>query len=602
MMASFLVHDLVVSGRRLFVRGLSLALLALLLEPAPVLAQPSAPGAASPAPRPDILLILADDAGFSDFGCYGSEIRTPNLDALAAGGLRFTQFYNGSRCCPSRASLLTGLYAQQTGVGLMTGGGSALPGYTGSLNDSCVTLADVLKQAGYQTYMSGKWHVGDMLPTTRGFDRFYGFYTGYSVNSYNPDMMALFPPGPMHSYPPGGFYATDAITDYALDFINQGRKDPAHPWFTYLAYQASHFPVMAPEAEVKPYVPVYEQGWDKIRDARLAKIKQLGILPASSLLSPRSAIPRPRIAEQDDGLTGPDAQVNPAWDSLPPDRRKDLAYRMAVYAAMTEHMDRDVGRVIADLRAHGDLHNTLVLFLSDNGACAEWAPFGFDLALRYPNDDGTHGTGHGGDWNSFVKPVLHTGAALATMGQRGGTGIGYGSGWANACNTPFRMYKHYDHEGGISTPLIAYWPDVIKDAGALRAQVGDVIDLMPTLAELGGATYPTTHDGHAILPMEGRSFVPALRSNTNDSRTLFWEHEGNRAVRVGVFKLVSLDHKPWELYDMSKDREELNDLAAQMPDKVKELSAQWEAWAWRCHVYPSPSEPNHKPGPARLDD
>ena len=541
-----------------------------------------------PAYRPNILIILADDSGFSDLGCYGSEIHTPNLDALASGGLRFTQFYNGARCCPSRASLLTGLYAQQTGVGLMTGGHSQLPGYVGKLNDSCVTLAEVLKQAGYQTFMSGKWHVGDMLPTTRGFDRFYGFYTGYSVNSWNPDMMGLFPPGPMHSYPPGKFYATDAITDYALDFIDEGRKNPAHPWFTYLAYQAAHFPLMAPADEVAKYVPVYEKGWDKIRDERLARIKQLGILSGSSVLSPRSPIPKPQIAERDDGLTGLDAQVNPAWDSLPPDRREDLAYRMAVYAAMTEHMDRDIGRVVDDLRAHGDLHNTLILFLSDNGACAEWAPFGFDLKLKYPDDDGTHGTGHGGDWNSYVKPVLHTGPALATMGQRRGTGIGYGSGWANACNTPFRMYKHYDHEGGIATPLIAYWPDRIKDAGALRNQVGDVIDLMPTVAELGGATYPAQYNGHPILPMEGRSLVPAFANQPIDRPALFWEHEGNRAVRVGDLKLVSLDSKPWELYDMSKDREELHDLSASMPDKVNSLSALWEAWAWRCHVYPAP--------------
>jgi arylsulfatase A-like enzyme len=550
--------------------------------------------AAQPPPRPNILIILADDSGFSDIGSYGGEIQTPNLDALAAGGLRFTQFYNGARCCPSRASILTGLYAQQTGVGLMTGKSQNLSGYEGRLNDSCVTLADVLKLAGYQTFMSGKWHVGDMLPTTRGFDRFYGFYTGYSVNSYNPNMMGLFPPGPMHSYPPGKFYATDAITDYALDFIDQGRKDPTHPWFTYLAYQASHFPLMAPADEVAKYVPIYEQGWDKIRDGRLARIKQLGILPASSLLSPRSPIPKPAIAERDDGLIGQDAQVNPAWDSLPADRREDLAYRMAVYAAMTEHMDRDIGRVVDDLRSHGDLHNTLILFLSDNGACAEWAPFGFDLKLKYPNDDGTHGSGHGGDWNSYVKPVLHTGPALAMMGQRGGTGIGYGSGWANACNTPFRMYKHYDHEGGISTPLIAYWPDGIKDAGALRAQVGDVIDLMPTVAELAGATYPTQHNGHAIVPMEGRSLVPAFANQPIERPALFWEHEGNRAVRVGDLKLVSLDSKPWELYDMSKDREELNDLSASMPDKVKTMSALWEAWAWRCHVYPAPHDKAQK--------
>jgi arylsulfatase A-like enzyme len=542
------------------------------------------------APRPNILLILADDLGFSDVGCYGSEIHTPNIDALAADGLRFTQFYNGARCCPSRASLLTGLYAQQTGVGLMTGNDHE-PGYTGSINNNCVTLAQVLKTAGYQTYMTGKWHVGDnQLPTSRGFDRFYGFYTGYTVNSFNPNQMILLPRGGQaHSYAPGKFYATDAITDYSLDFIEQGRRDPAHPWFMYLAYQAAHFPLMAPEDEISKYVPIYLKGWDKIREERLTRIKSLGVLPSYTPLSPRSLIPRPEIARKDDGL---DTDVNPAWDSLDHDRQVDLAYRMAIYAAMIDHMDRDIGRVIDNLRSHHDLENTIVFFLSDNGACAEWAPFGFDASVRFPAGDGTHGTGHGFSGDSFVKPVLHTGDALATMGQpvSGATGIGYGSGWANACNTPFRMYKHYDHEGGISTPLIIRWPEGIKEKGVFRQQVGHVIDFMPTLIELAGAKYPVDWDGHAILPMEGKSIVPAFTNQPLERNALFWEHESNRAVRVGDLKLVSLADKPWELYDIGKDREELHDLAESMPDRAKSMQALWEAWAQRCHVYPKPGE------------
>ncbi len=552
-----------------------------------LLAVAARPPTARAAPhRPNVLLILADDMGFSDVGCYGSEIRTPNIDALAADGLRYTQMYNGARCCPSRAALLTGLYAQQTGVGLMDGNGHQ-PGYTGSLNDSCITLAQALRPAGYQTFMSGKWHVGAVLPTSRGFDRFYGFYTGYTVNSYNPNQMGLWPPGqPVHRYAPGQFYATDAITDYALDFIGQGRRDPARPWFLYLAYQAAHFPLMAPEAEVQKYVPTYLKGWDAVRDARLARLKSLGVLPESAQLSPRSLIPNLAVARRD-GLAG---DTNPAWDTLPHDRQVDLAYRMAIYAAMVEHMDRDIGRVIADLKAHHDLDDTVVFFLSDNGACAEWAPYGFDARLAMPAGDGTAGDGHGFNGDSFVKPVLHTGPALATMGQRvaGMTGIGFGSGWANACNTPFRMYKHYDHEGGIATPLVVRWPAGFPDKGAFRQQVGHVIDFMPTLLDLAAAPYPKESDGHPVLPMEGRSLVPTFTDHPIDRGPLFWEHEDNRAVRVGDLKLVSLAGRPWELYDMSKDREELHDLTSAQPAQAKSLAALWDAWAQRCHVYPKP--------------
>ena len=551
----------------------------------------SAASAAAP-PRPNVLLILADDLGFSDIGCYGSEIHTPNIDALAAEGLKFTQFHNGSRCCPSRASLLTGLYAQQTGVGLMTGNDHQ-PGYTGSLNDHCVTLAQVLHSAGYQTFMAGKWHVGDdQVPTDRGFDDFYGFFSGYTVNSYNPFQMIRLPAGsPTHKYPVGQFYATDAITDYAVDFVDKGRdqqKQTGKPWFLYLAYQAAHFPLEAPEEEVQKYVPTYLKGWDAIRQERLARLKQLGVLPPESVLSPRSLIPRPQTARRD----GLDTDTNPAWDSLDHDHQVDLAYRMAIYAAMVTHMDAGIGRVIADLKAHHDLDNTLVFFLSDNGACAEWAPYGFDARLQMPTGDGTRGDGHGYNGDSSVRPVLHTGAALAQMGQRvsGMTGIGYGSGWANACNTPFRMYKHYAHEGGIATPLVVRWPAGFDGKGEFRQQVGDVIDFMPTLVELAGASYPKQVNGHPIDPMEGRSLVPAFSDKPIDRDALFWEHEDNKAVRVGDLKLVQLAGEKWELYDLSKDREELHDLSAEMPDKAKQLQAMWDAWAWRVHVYPKPSD------------
>ena len=269
---------------------------------------------------------------------------------------------------------------------------------------------------------------------------------------------------------------------------------------------------------------------------------------------------------------------------------------MAIYAAMIDHMDRDIGHVIEDLRTHHDLDNTIVFFLSDNGACAESAPFGFDCDMHFPKGDGTHGNGHGYSGNSFVKSILHTGESLATMGQAvpGATGIGYGSGWANACNTPFRMYKHYSHEGGISTPLIVRWPAAFKDQGAVCGQVGHVIDFMPTLVELSGATYPAELNGHPILPMEGKSLVPALTDQPIQRNALYWEHENNRAIRVGDMKLVSLSNGPWELYDLSNDREELHNLAASMPAQVESMRGKWESWAWRCHVYPKPGEGKKK--------
>ena len=347
--------------------------------------------------RPNILIILADDLGFSDLGCYGGEIRTPTLDALAADGLRFTQCYNCSRCCPSRAALLTGLYPHQAGVGSMT---TAKPGrgegYRGALNEHCLTIAEVLGAAGYRTAAAGKWHVSDHEPpTARGFQDFFGFMVGYAIDSWEPGMMIRLPAGqPDRVYAPGTYFATDAITDHALDFIAgmhpagapgaggapgaAGATGAAGaPWFLYLAYQAPHFPLQSRPQDMAGYPAIYAQGWDRIRADRLARQKALGLLPGESLLSPRSPIPNRAAAVRDGSMTGDGA--NPPWESLPADRRADLAQRMAVYAGMVSGMDRGIGRVVAALRASGQLETTLILVLSDNGACAEWDPFGFDL-------------------------------------------------------------------------------------------------------------------------------------------------------------------------------------------------------------------------------
>ena len=487
---------------------------------------------AADAARPNIVVILADDLGFSDLGCYGGEIRTPQIDALAAGGLRFTQFYNGTRCCPSRASLLTGLYPHQAGVGSMTGDEGS-PGYRGSLQPHCVTIAQVLKSAGYRTAMSGKWHVGDNVsPIARGFDDFYGFTRGYAVDSWEPRMMTRLPEGrPRRSYAEGRFFATDAITDHALDFLAEARQGRS-PWFLYVAYQVPHFPLQSRPEDMKGYAEVYAQGWDRIRDARLARQKKLGLVSADVALSPRSRIPQADVARRLGSLT-PDGN-NPPWDSLPADRRADLAQRMAVYAGMVTGMDRNIGRLVADLRAHGELDNTLILFLSDNGACAEWEPFGFDLKPVANPKPGT-GINLG---TPGAPNVLHRGDDLSGMGGPGSL-FSYGSAWANACNTPWRLYKHYGHEGGISTPLVVHWPAGAKRKNQVDHRPGHLIDVMATCVDVAGATYPQNLGGTAILPMEGRSLLPALRGEPSQPRTLFWEHEGNRAARDGKWKLVA---------------------------------------------------------------
>ena len=554
--------------------------------------------------KPNILIILADDLGWSDLGCYGGEIRTPNLDSLAAGGLRFTQFYTSTRCCPSRASLLTGLYPHQAGIGLMTSDqaakypgagdkGEAFPGYRGALNANCVTIAQVLKPTGYRTAAAGKWHVGNSEPPTkRGFDDFYGFVGGYGVDSWEPRMMKRLPEGrPQRSYQPGEFFATDAITDHALDFLADMRKAGA-PWLLYVGYQAPHFPVQSKREDMTGYPEIYARGWDKIREQRLTKQKKIGLLPESTALTPRSKITHPVASRRLGSWT--DDGNNPAWDSLPADRRADLAQRMAVFAGMVTGMDRNIGRLIADLRASGQLDNTLILFLSDNGACAEWEPFGFEM-LPTPNPVPGTGINQG---TQALPNKLYRGDELATMGQAGSF-PSYGSGWANACNTPWRLYKHYGHEGGIGTPLIAHWPAAVgkeKDNGRFVREPAHLIDLMATCVDITGAKYPAEWIGKKILPMEGVSLRPLLAASAGNPaslppRLLAWEHEGNRAIREGQWKLVSLATAPWELYDMEADRVEMNDLAASQPERVKDMSAKWEVWAKRTNVLPRPEAP-----------
>jgi len=502
--------------------------------------------------RPNILIILADDLGWSDLGCYGGEIRTPNLDSLARGGLRFTQFYNSARCSPTRASILTGLHPHQAGF----------PNLSGVLPDHCMTIPEALRPAGYSTYMVGKWHLSrQSTPTQRGFDEFYGMLGGFNSCWQEDPYYSRLPEGrPKHRYGPGEFYSTDVFGDYTLDFVEEGRKS-GRPWFLYLAFNAAHFPLHAWEEDIARYEKLYARGWDMIRQERLARQKELGLMAADLKLTPRSNIPANRFNVQ----TGWADKDNPAWDSLPAERRADLARRMAVYAAMVDRMDRVIGRVLARLKETGQFDNTVIFFLSDNGACAEWDPWGFDES-------------------SGPRNILHVGEDLKNVGGPDSY-VSYGSAWANACNTPFRLYKHYGHEGGINTPLIVHWPAGLKTKpGAVTREPGHIADFMPTVLELAGVSYPQERDGHRLLPLEGVSLATLLKGGRLPARQIFVEHEGNRAVREGRWKLVAMNSKPWELYDIEADPTEMNDLAAQEQERVKRLAEAWDAWADRCSV------------------
>ena len=525
---------------------------------AAALAMPKWLGAAEAAParpRPNIIVILVDDMGWSDIGCYGSEIPTPNIDRLAAGGLRFTQFYNTARCCPTRASILTGLYAHQTGVGHMMED-KGTPGYRGRLNDQCVTLGEVMRGGGYFTAMTGKWHVGQeqgVTPWGRGFDRSLNapsggfYYAGGNKARLFLNGKELAADDPVL---PKDWYTTDLWTDFGLRFIDESRPTKK-PFFLYLAHNAPHFPLQAPAEEIAKFRGKYRMGWDQLREERHKRQIAAGLVDKSWPMSPRPPVVKP-------------------WDECSAEEKDRFDHIMAIYAAVVAHMDAAVGRLVEGLRTRGLLDNTLILFLSDNGGNAESGPGG---SLKGDPPGGPTST------------------------------VFCGQSWATLENTPFRRYKHFNHEGGISTPLIAHWPAGIAARGELRHQPGHLIDIMATCVDLGAAPYPKEFGGKPILPMEGTSLAPAFAGQPISRDALYWEHEGNAAVRVGDHKLVRKGADgPWELYDLVKDRTELNDLAGQMPDKVKELAAKWNAWAERCHVLEKkaggPGAPRREPAGA----
>ncbi|KAA5545597.1 sulfatase-like hydrolase/transferase [Roseiconus nitratireducens] len=521
--------------------------------------------------RPNIILILADDLGYSDLGCYGGEIDTPNIDALAADGVRFTQLYNSARCCPSRASLMTGLYPTQAGIGDFTTNKPSPqrgPGYLGRLNDRCATLAEVLKPAGYRCFYVGKWHMHpDTGPIKRGFGEFYGYTRGHSHDQYDADYYIRLPEDHKKEIDPPAdqFYATDVFNDYAIEFINQGQQS-GKPWFLFLGHSSPHFPVQAPASRADKYDEVYQRGWDVLREERFERMTNLGLVDGDHWhLSPRSLVP----VDRDDIANGFSGQQNPAWDSLDQARQLDLARRMAVFAAMVEGVDSGVGRIVDHLKQTDDLDNTLILFLSDNGACYEWGPFGFD-------DTSRKGT-----------TVLRTGDELRATGGRG-THQSYGSAWSNLGNTPFRLYKHFTHEGGISTPFIAHWPQGIGKPDKWVRDPAHVMDVMPTLIEVAGAEYPAKREGNEVTPLEGTSLLPAMRGEGLADRTIGFDHQAAHAIRQGEWKAVYAKRMPheltWELYNLAEDRCELTDLAKQHPDRLQQMIASWETWARRVGV------------------
>lgn len=506
-----------------------------------------------PVPKPNIILIMSDDMGYSDIGCYGGEINTPNLDRLAFRGLRFTQFYNAARCCPTRASLLTGLYPHQTGIGHMTNPSENakahdynLPGYRGFLNENCVTIAEVLRASGYATLMTGKWHVGkqnrDLWPLQRGFDKYYGILDG-ACNYFKPsgprgitlnnDTVSIDDPD---------YYTTDAFTDHAIRFINQSTNDDKNkPFFLYLAYNAPHWPLQAPRDDIDKYRTRYTEGWEALRQERFEKMKSMRIIDPSWKLP---------------------ASDMPSWNSLSEEKKNEMALRRAIYAAQIDRMDQNIGKLISYLEKENLIDNTIILFINDNGACAE----GGELGGGRPQD----------------------------LETREGFLLSYGEAWAGASNIPLRLYKHWTHEGGISSPLIVHWPAGIpkKDIGGIVHEYAFLPDIMATCVELAGGKYPKTFDNKSIPPMEGKSLVPLFkggRSAVHD-KPIFWEHEGNKAVRLGKYKLVmkwkNVAENKWELYDIETDRTELTDLSEELPGKVDEMSKMWEQWADSHNVEP----------------
>lgn len=497
-------------------------------------------GLAAERPRPNFLVILADDLGFSDLGCYGGEIATPNLDALAFGGLRYTQFYNTARCWPTRAALLTGYYAQQVRFDMLpdvpSNGHGPRPRWAR-------LLPEYLRSLGYRSYHSGKWHL-DGGPIEGGFDR------SYSLNDQNrhfsPQKHTL-DDRPLPPVKPGSeYYSTTAIANHAIEFLKEhAEKHGKEPFLQYVAFTSPHFPLQALPEDIARYKDHYRVGWDTIRHSRWLRVQQMLGLPAELSALEANIGPPYHFPDLQKKLTPLEVSRVLPWSELDEQQQEFQAAKMAVHAAMVDRMDREIGRVLEQVRAMGALENTLIFFLSDNGASAE-------LMVR---GDGHEPTAQAGSPKSFLC---------------------LGPGWSSAANTPFRRHKTWVHEGGIATPLIVHWPAGIAASGELRHAVGHVVDLAPTMLYLAGGNWPTSHDGLPCPPAPGRDLSSTFDHHGSlDRDFLWWLHEGNRAIRIGDWKLVAARNDPWELYNLQCDRAENHDLAAEQPEKVQELEQQW---------------------------
>jgi len=504
---------------------------------------PSVRGADADA-RPNVVVILADDLGFSDLGCYGGEIETPNLDRLAAGGLRFTQFYNTARCWPSRAALLTGYYAQQVRR-------DGIPGQNFGARATRPAWAPLLPQMlgpqGYRSYHSGKWHVDGAVLAG-------GFHRSYTIDDHN----RLFTPRnhtrddePLAAVKAeDNYYVTTAIADHAIECLREHAQEHAgKPFFSYVAFTSPHFPLQAPQADIDRYRERYHAGWNAIQQARSKRLKELGIVTHDAPAMEREVGP-PYAFPKDIEKLGPGEANRPLpWSELTDEQRRFQAEKMAIHAAMVDRMDREIGRVVEQLEAMNAFDNTLILFASDNGASAE-------IMVR--------GDGHD------AKAPAGSGATFLCLGP----------GWSSAANTPFRRHKTWVHEGGISTPLVAHWPRGITQKGELRRDPGHLVDVVPTVMELAGGEAPNAWNGKPSPERPGRSLVPALKgSGAVEHPDLWWLHEGNRAIRIGDWKLVSAgtEDGDWELYDLAADRGETNNLAANQPERVSAMKAAWNA-------------------------
>lgn len=515
--------------------------------------------------KPNIVLILNDDMGYSDIGCYGGEIDTPNLDRLAVNGLRFSQFYNTARCSPSRASLLTGLHPHQTGIGVLTYDFGP-EGYSGDLNQRCVTIPEALKAAEYRTYMSGKWHVSSNLtkptgswPLQRGFDKFFGTIIG-AGSFYDPNTLTRGNDNVEHEASENdSFFYTDAISDQAAQYIRDHQaQDSGKPFFQYVAYTAPHWPLHAHDDDIARYRGRFDKGWDSLREERLQRLVASGLLDEAWPLTPRDP-------------------TQPPWTDA--DHKEWLLRCMEVYAAQIDRMDQGIGRIIQALEETGQLEDTLIIFLSDNGACAEDIPedVTIDELVNKLRIAKSH-TRKGDPVQFGNNPALMPGPE--------DTYQSYGTAWANLSNTPFRLYKHWIHEGGIATPLIFHWPNGIRDKGGIRHSPGYLPDIMATILDITGTRYPAERDGNPVAPLEGNTLAAVFDGDQPQRPPMFWEHEGNAAVRIGSWKLVRKYPQAWELYDLTKDRTELNDLAGKHADRVRDMAAQYETWAARCNVIP----------------